>query len=54
MKHPSNKQEFAKGSILDQIGFICSVTFEDESNLAQAYFFEQEHGECELHYFRKL
>lgn len=54
MKHPSNRHDFAKGSILDQMGFTCNVTFEDQSNKGSAYFFDEEHGECELHNFRKV
>lgn len=48
MKHPQNKL-LGNGSISEQMGFICSVIFEDRSNEGSAIFFENGHGICELH-----
>lgn len=46
MKHPWNKQDFAKGRISEMIGYGCSV-FNEE--LQRIVFYETDAVSCELH-----
>ena len=47
MCHPSNKT-FGNGSIKEQCGYICNVTYEDNSNIGEVLFSDNQHGMCEL------
>ena len=41
-KHPWNQNEYAKGSILDQMGFICLIPGDRGGT-----FIDREHSMCE-------
>lgn len=47
-KHPWNKLESAKGSILDNMGYACAVQL-DEQVRDSVIFFDNDFGGCELH-----
>ncbi|KKK57189.1 hypothetical protein LCGC14_3057030, partial [marine sediment metagenome] len=33
----------------EQCGYVCIVVYEDESNKGKAFYFNNQHGMCELH-----
>ena len=43
-----SRSQFGKGSVLDQCGWICTVSNEIDKD-GEATFFDKEHGMCELH-----
>ena len=45
-KHPWNSN-YGKGSIKDQMGFICKAGFPEDGVTDEAYYFEKQHGMCE-------
>lgn len=45
-KHPLNRLD-AKGSIMEQLGWVCTVFNKTEGH--PFIFFDREHGMCELH-----
>jgi len=51
MKHPLNVSNFAKGSILEKIGYVCLNPEVGEGK--NAYFFDSKHGMCEMWNKRK-
>ena len=48
MCHPWN-ENFCKGQISEQCGWICTVQYPDGSNKKEATFMDSQHGVCELH-----
>jgi hypothetical protein len=51
-KHPWNKNELFKGSIMDSTGiYTCSVTL-DKEELYRGTVSEWEHSGCELHIWK--
>jgi hypothetical protein len=48
MKHPRNKG-FGKGSISEQLGYVCIVQFDIDNKDRTGIFFDFEHSYCELY-----
>lgn len=44
-----DKLKLGKGSITQQLGWVCTMQFEDQSNKDKYYYFDFEHGMCELY-----
>jgi len=51
MKHPQNILK-GKGSIMEQMGYVCITSF-DKQSMGKAYYFEKKHGLCETYEFKK-
>lgn len=47
MKHPFNAS-FAKGKISEQLGWACTIQYEDKSNEGMIIFSDHEHSLCEM------
>lgn len=52
MRHPQNLLHF-NGSIKNTLGFLCTFQHPDGSNEGEFVFFNQRHGMCEEHQFKK-
>jgi len=59
MCHPMNgrgkfdKIKVGQGSICDQMGWVCTIEYGDQSNKDEYYFSDRKHGMCELWYEKK-
>jgi len=49
-----DKVKFGKGSINEQLGWVCTMIFEDGSNDGKYIFYDFEHGMCEMHTLKKI
>lgn len=65
MCHPQNgnnkslgwiedKFKFGKGSIKEQLGWVCTLQFPDDSNKDKYVFFDNDNGVCESNTFKNI
>lgn len=53
VKHPWNKNDWAKGSISEKMGYVCLANA-DPRDEHTAMFSDRDHGACELFYHKDL